>query len=193
MSKRQLVKKRMNNPLFNYYGKITTSSLNSLIKLFSSTESSLNTARKLRSVEMAESVGYYEEKYLEHYDQYDIQRKDSSSDEREENYNITPDDFLLIKDELSYLLNSPVCRMRYATMEPNKHLEYHIDQPGKDRFIMVLEGEHVFYIKNKEREFAQIMKPGELWYVNTNWEHKVENISKQQRLALLGCFEYNNT
>lgn len=193
MSKRQLVKKRMNNPLFNYYGKITASSLNSLIKLFSSTESSLNTARKLRSVEMAESVGYYEEKYLEHYDQYDIQRKDPSSDEREENYNITPDDFLLARDELSYLLQSPVCRMRYATMEPNKHLEYHIDQPGKDRFIMVLKGEHVFYIRNKEREFTQIMKPGDLWYVNTNWDHKVENIGTTQRLALLGCFDYNNT
>ena len=58
---------------------------------------------------------------------------------------------------------------------------------------MVLEGEHVFYIRNKEREFTQIMKPGDLWYVNTNWDHKVENIGTTQRLASIGCFDYNNT
>lgn len=193
MSNRQIIRKRMNNPLYFYYGNVNQSSLHTLTSLFSSTESSLDTARSLRQNEMSDGVGYYEESYLEHYDQYDIQHKNSSDTENEENYIVTPEDFLTVKNELSYLLKSSVCRMRYATMEPGKHLEYHIDQPGKDRFIMVIEGEHICYVKNKECEYSQIMKPGEVWYVNTNWEHKVENIGTKQRLALLGCFDYNNS
>lgn len=193
MDKREIVKKRIRNPLFKYYGNVTQSSLNTLSKLFSSTDATLSTAMKLRSLELSESIGYYEEKYLEDYDQYDIQLKQSDAVDSEGSYTITPDDFMIVRDEVSYLLQSPVCRMRYATLEVDSELEYHIDQPGKDRFIMVVEGEQAVYIKDKAGVHIQVMKPGEVWYINSNWEHKVDNIGKQQRLALLGCFEYNNT
>jgi len=34
------------------------------------------------------------------------------------------------------------------------------------------------------------MKPGELWYLNSNWEHRVDNNGSVTRIAVLGCFNY---
>ena len=190
MDKRTLVEKRMRYPIFKFYGMVTPDSIYTLSKLYKNTKESLSNALHLRDTQVSPEFRVGED--LGNYSQYDIQTRSPESIDTEENYNITPEDFIKVKDEVSYMLQSPVCRMRYSKILKNDILDYHIDQPGKDRFIMVIEGEHIMHIKTRKGNFQQLMLPGEVWYINSNWEHKVENIGKQERLALLGCFEYNN-
>ena len=67
---------------------------------------------------------------------------------------------------------------------------YHVDPPGKDRFVMVIEGSQDFYIEDKAGEHIQPMKLGEVWYVNSNWPHKIENTGSTTRVALLGSYDF---
>ena len=180
----------MRYPIFKFYGMVTPDSIYTLSKLYKTTKETLSTALHLREMQVSSEFRIGED--LSNYSQCDIQTRSPESKDTEENYNITPEDFIKVKDEVSYMLQSPVCRMRYSKILKNDILDYHIDQPGKDRFVMVIEGEHIMHIKTRKGHFQQLMLPGEVWYINSNWEHKVENIGKQERLALLGCFEYNN-
>lgn len=188
-----LVKKRMYYPLFKYYGNVTKNALEILKREFSTTPSTLHTAVSLRLKQLPPEINNVDKNDVRDYNQYDIQHRDPDDENIEKNYKHCRPEFQTVYDEISYMLNSPICRMRYATIKKDDNLLYHIDQPGQDRFIMVVEGEQIVYWKTKDGEFQQLMKPGEVWYLNSNWEHMVENIGTQQRLALLGCFEYNNS
>lgn len=193
MDKRALVKKRLNYPLFHHYGNLSQSGLQTLLNNFSSTPDSLQSAKNLRISQLSSKFNNYDDDDISDYNQYDIQLRDPESDDIEENYNLTKDEFIPIRDELTNLLQSGICRLRYATIEKNDSFMYHVDQPGKDRFVMVVEGAQNFYIKDKDGEHIQPMKPGEVWYVNSNWEHKIENTGSGKRIALLGCYNYKNT
>ena len=191
MTPKVLAQKRVRYPLFRYYGNVNQHIVDLLVNKFSGAEPTLSNAVKLRASALPRQFADIDA-YVQNYNQYDIQTRGSDTPDVEDSYVNLHEDYHIARDEISYMLQSPVCRMRYATIQKNDELVYHIDQPGKDRFIIVLEGEQVVYIKKHKETFQQLMKPGELWYLNSNWEHKVENIGKQQRLALLGCFEYNN-
>jgi len=82
-------------------------------------------------------------------------------------------------------------RLRMAWMSPTERIEPHIDQPHIDRFTMIMRGEHRFVITKRGKDYEQIMKPGDIWYINTNWDHSVYIDTDEPRLALLGCFYYN--
>lgn len=189
MDKRTLIKKRISHPTVHYYGNVTSNTIYTLSKLHKWMPETLHNAKNLRSQQVDDS--YTDMKLVENYSQYDIQSKLPDSDDKEEYYIVTPEDFKDVEAEVSYLLKSPVCRLRYSVLQKNDSLEYHIDQPGMDRFVMVIEGDHVINIKTKHGVHRQPMLPGEVWYINSNWEHSVDNIGSNKRLALLGCFEYN--
>lgn len=191
MKKRMLIRKRMKYPLFHYYGAVTENSLHTLSTHFDETPESLDSAVKLRIEQLDEEFNDIDERDVVNYAQHDIQTHQPGTEFIEDNFTVLREEFETVQAEIAYLLQSPVCRMRYATIEENDDLTYHVDQPGKDRFVMVIEGVHVIHIKTKDQVFKQIMLPGEVWYINSNWEHKVENIGPIRRLALLGCFNYN--
>ena len=191
MEKRLLMRKRLKYPLFHYYGNVTENSLLTLSKYFSETPESLHIARELRLVQLGQTINDVNKPQVTNYAQHDIQTLKPGSEFIEDNFVVVREELQGVYEEIAYLLHSPVCRMRYATIKENDDLVYHIDQPGKDRFVMVIEGVHIVHIKVKDEIFQQKMLPGEVWYLNSNWEHKVENIGTKQRLALLGCFEYN--
>jgi len=192
MARRSLIRKRRAYPLFQYYGNLTASSMHTLQLYHSDTPMALDSARKLRQTTMSEELSAVDTKDVGNYGQYDIQTHISGTEFTESNFTEIKDMFKHVETELGYILKSPICRMRYATIEKNDDLLYHIDQPGKDRFVMVIEGEHVIHMKLADGTVTrQLMLPSEVWYLNSNWEHKVENTGNKRRLALLGCFDYN--
>jgi|SaaInl59LU_5_DNA_1037362.scaffolds.fasta_scaffold02825_7 mannose-6-phosphate isomerase-like protein (cupin superfamily) len=190
-SQKMIVKKRLKYPLFRYYGNVTESALELLRKEFKNTPPSLDTAKQLRLTQLPIEVNTVDDRDVVNYNQYDIQYKLPSDENTESNYIQLREEFNPVYEELAYMLNSAICRLRYATIQKDDDLTYHIDQPGKDRFSVVIDGEQIMHMKTKNGVVKQLMQPGEVWYLNSNWEHKVENIGTKQRLALLGCFEYN--
>lgn len=190
---RPMMRKRINNPYFQFYGNLTDSALHTLRQYFKDTPNTLmETTRLLREYQLDDAVAKLTPEIVADYGQYDIQTHVSGTPYVEDNFSKLKDEFKPVYDELAYMLNSSICRMRYATINENDDLEYHIDQPGKDRFVVVIDGEHVIHVKARNgKQISQLMLPGELWYLNSNWEHRVENTGKNKRLALLGCFEYN--
>ena len=192
MAKRSLIRKRMKYPLFQYYGNLTSSAMHTLQLYYDDTPSSIESAGHLRRAQMSEDLAEVDFKDVGNYEQYDIQTHISGTEFIENNFIEIKDQFKHVETELGYILKSPICRMRYASIEKNEDLLYHIDQPGKDRFVMVIEGEHVIHMKTADGTVTQqLMLPSEVWYLNSNWEHKVENTGTGVRLALLGCFDYN--
>ena len=187
MDKRLNFKKRSEYPVLHNYGNISNTSLNSLRQLFGTVTSTLGQSLDLRE---AHGLPRDTEDFVKGYDQLNIQKKINDTDDIESNYTIVPDTFEWAHSEITSLLKSDVCRMRYATLEPGAVLDYHIDQPIYDRFILVIEGEHTVSIKKRKELITQVMKPGELWYLNSNWEHRVDNNGSVTRIAVLGCFNY---
>lgn len=78
--------------------------------------------------------------------------------------------------------------LRFGVLEAGKTLPPHVDHPKDLRFIAVLEGEHVFRIVDKVKD-ERVMKKGELWFINSSYNHEVENTTSDQRIALLGKFK----
>lgn len=192
MAKRSLIRKRMKYPLFQYYGNLTGAAMHTLQLYYGDTPLTLKSAGELRRAQMTEELAAVDVKDVGNYGQYDIQTHISGTEFTESNFIEIKDQFKHVETELGYILKSPICRMRYASIEKNEDLLFHIDQPGKDRFVVVIEGEHVIHMKAADDTVTrQLMLPGEVWYLNSNWEHKVENTGDNKRLALLGCFEYN--
>ncbi len=76
-------------------------------------------------------------------------------------------------------------RSRISTLRPGGVIGRHLDDPEQLRVISVLRGSQVFrhYVKSECRLVE--MGVGELWYVNTAWEHTVENKGDVDRVALL--------
>ena len=112
--------------------------------------------------------------------------------------NITFDryDFLKFYDQRHMDIELPeifkvfgnVYDLRFGVLEAGKTLPAHVDHPKDLRFIALLEGEHVFRIVDKVKD-ERVMKKGELWFINSSYQHEVENTTSSQRIALLGKFE----
>lgn len=180
---------RIKKPLFHYYGMLSNDSMKLLLSKFSEATDTLTNAMQLRDA--AGITDGYEE-YIKNYRQFDIHIKDETSefgDERD--YSKFYAAFEPAMQELTDTLQSILWRCRYATIEPNDILGWHVDQPTLDRFCVVLEGEQMFEIKDRKKIHSQRMLPGQIWFINSSWEHRVINSGNNKRLALLGCFEYN--
>ena len=74
--------------------------------------------------------------------------------------------------------------MRYGILESKKKIPSHIDAPDGHRFIAVIQGSHVYNTDDLSIE----MNEGQVWFINSSYEHSVDNLSYKDRIALLGKF-----
>ncbi len=76
-------------------------------------------------------------------------------------------------------------RARLAVLKPGGAIPRHLDDPRDLRIVSVLAGAHEFTLFGKRETHRIPMRPGELWFVNTAWEHEVRNTGGSDRIALL--------
>jgi len=179
---------RIKKPLYHYYGDLSNETLEYFKSSFDNSLDTLDNAKALRDKNGLDD-GYRE--FLENYSQYDIQFKESDEFGDERDYKMFKQVHKKYLEEIAIMLGSLVYRTRYATIKAGEILPWHVDQPTLDRWCIVLEGEQTFEIKMRNKTEPQIMLPGQIWYINSSWEHRVINTGNEERLALLGCFEYN--
>lgn len=74
--------------------------------------------------------------------------------------------------------------LRYGILEPNKVIPSHVDAPDGHRFIALLKGKHTYITGDDKIEMNQ----GELWFINSSFEHSIIN-SSTRRIAMLGKFK----
>lgn len=129
------------------------------------------------------------------YQQYLLQIcNDSSKGYPEEcDYDTYRVEALSFKEFIDAYVN-PHFRSRIAILPSNDVLDWHIDTNTSYacRVQIILKGSHKFMIQKKNEITQQIMNPGEIWFCNTGYNHRVEVIGDEPRIAiLLGC-HYNS-
>lgn len=180
---------RIKKPLFHYFGSLTPEAIFFFLKQLQYSDETLAHAMKLREQYVQDQLY---KNYLKDYHQYDIQFQGEEAEYGDErDYHMFREDFKPHLEEIVQNIGTLIYRTRYATIENNDTLDWHIDQPHHDRFIIVLQGEQEFQIKVRKKIMSQTMKVGDIWFINSSWEHRVINTGEEKRIALLGCFEYN--
>ena len=131
------------------------------------------------------------------YDQYDIQYPEYNQYD-DPDYFFTETDYTSAKPEftkgieaIEKIIGSRCYRLRYSTLEPGAVLDWHMDQPTLDRFIIVLSGKQRYEVMKRGEPHHIVQEPLDVWYINASWEHRVLNMQNEIRVALLGCFVYN--
>ncbi len=198
MDKRAIAIKRKNLPLFEKLGVLSQPSVDLLLREFSNTESSFDSAVALRNSNKHAWGDLLHDNKLDNYDQYDIQYCGEITRYDDPDYDLTEADYVYydsvfepVVKELTTTLGSDVRRLRYATLEPGAVLDWHMDQPNYDRFICVLKGVQRYEVMKRGEPHHIVQEPLDVWYINASWEHRVLNMQNEIRVALLGCFVYN--
>lgn len=182
-SRRQTIKNRKTKPAFKLLGNMPV-------------ENYVNMTRQARAWNLQDTLqlrdkngtGYDLEK-LQYYNHSIIQHSGRKQNPEANDYvNVYPEYTNLHQNVCNILGN--VYRMRWAKLEKNKTLDWHIDPPTGDRFIFMIEGTHTVEININDKILSQKMIPGEIWFINSNWYHRVINNSNTDRYAILGCFTY---
>ena len=81
-------------------------------------------------------------------------------------------------------------RARIAVMSPGAVIDYHIDTNTKQmcRVQFPIRGKQHWFIKRGSEVEEKTLNPGEIWFVNTGFPHRVENEEDIDRVTvLLGC------
>lgn len=95
-----------------------------------------------------------------------------------------------ITDILSRYI-SDFYRARIAVLHPGETIDYHIDTNTNQmcRVQFPIQATQHWYIKRNTGEVEEkILNPGEIWFVNTGFAHKVVNEEGIDRITvLLGC------
>ena len=76
--------------------------------------------------------------------------------------------------------------LRYAILEKDKKIPWHIDIPKGHRFIAMLKGSHLYKVEGNKHPIE--MLKGEIWFINASYRHEIENTTNGDRVALLGKF-----
>lgn len=79
-----------------------------------------------------------------------------------------------------------ISHLRFALLDENSKIEYHLDDPRYFRFICIIQGSNVFHCEKHE---SIIMKEGEVWFINGSYRHMIDNCFQIKRIAMLGNFE----
>lgn len=199
MDKRLVVRNRIDKPLYDYLGRLSDETLELLNTIYDGEESQnvMDVSISLReNVDIDAGNAMSDEFYAMiagnkyHQKLISTQSVDDPKDEYDW-YNYDPKYEPVIEELRNIVGVDKFYRLRMAWMEPNERVEPHVDQPHIDRFTMVMRGEHRFVLTVRGVDHEKIMKPGDIWYINTNWDHSVYTINNKPRLALLGCFMYN--
>ena len=195
MDKRALATNRARKPLYEKMGQLSPELGASFLELFASTPSSIANAVALRNSNNLQWADESQE--LPGYDQYDIQYPEYNQYD-DPDYFFTETDYVLAKPEfnpgieaIEKTIGGRCYRLRYSTLEPGAVLDWHMDQPTLDRFIIVLSGKQRYEVVKRGEPHHVIQEPLDVWYINASWEHRVLNMQNEIRVALLGCFVYN--
>jgi hypothetical protein len=82
-----------------------------------------------------------------------------------------------------------VYRFRMSEMSEQHSLNWHIDSCTSFMCraqICLNDNDAVFEFRGRDGVHSFSMKPGELWFINTGWNHRVVNGSKPRRVAIFG-------
>lgn len=82
-----------------------------------------------------------------------------------------------------------VYRFRMSEMKGDHELNWHIDADTSvicRAQICLNQNNSVLEFRNKEGITQLYMKPGEIWFINTGWNHRVVNGSNTRRSAIFG-------
>ena len=71
-------------------------------------------------------------------------------------------------------------------LDPDNHLDYHMDPPNTYNIICPLSDP--ITIKTKKEEYN--IDIGEVWFINPSYAHASFHKSKEVRVAVLANFEY---
>jgi hypothetical protein len=87
-----------------------------------------------------------------------------------------------------------VYRLRISEMSPGHEMNWHIDTDTSVMCraqICLNENDSVFQFKRRGVVEEFQMKPGEMWFINTGWLHRVVSGNKVRRSAIFG-FDYED-
>lgn len=87
-----------------------------------------------------------------------------------------------------------VYRFRLSEMQGNHEIKWHIDADTSvicRAQICLNANDSVFEFRDKHGIHQLKMKPGEIWFINTGWNHRVVNGSSLRRVVVLG-FHYDD-
>lgn len=82
-----------------------------------------------------------------------------------------------------------VYRFRMSEMKGDHELNWHIDADTSvicRAQICLNENDSVLEFRDKEGVHQLRMKPGEMWFINTGWNHRVVNGNTSRRSAIFG-------
>jgi hypothetical protein len=88
-------------------------------------------------------------------------------------------------DLLEYFTN--VCRFRLSELQPHSEIKWHIDTNTSVACraqICVNSNDSIFEFKNKKGVHQLYMKPGELWFINTAYPHRVVSNEDTRQTAI---------
>lgn len=177
--KRKLLENRRSKPVFKRLGDIDLTDVEQYLP--QSQSWSIKDTLALRD---QNNIKYELEK-LKHYNHSMIQTATDTT--MAINYNNVSPEYAGLVDMFEQKLGK-VFRMRWAMLQQSEDLDWHIDPPNGDRFICLYAGTHTVHVRTDNGIVSQPMLPGELWYLNSNWYHSVENTGGTDRYAILGCF-----
>jgi hypothetical protein len=86
---------------------------------------------------------------------------------------------------------NPHFRSRIAIAPPKGTVGWHIDTNTNYacRVSIMIQGIQEFKIERNGKTETQVMKPGEVWFKNTGYNHCVEVLSDEPRIVIItGCF-----
>lgn len=130
------------------------------------------------------------------YRQILLQRKRVTSDTQVDEYAYTNwVESVSLNTALDVIRNfNKVYRFRLSEMQSNHALNWHIDADTSvicRAQICLNETDSVYEAKDKTSEYQLTMKPGEIWFINTGWTHRVVTKEKVRRVAIFG-FNFND-
>ena len=118
-----------------------------------------------------------------HYAQIELQHLRKGGDpETRTDYTDAADPALMTQIEA---IAGPCHRTRITRLDVGGDIARHIDDPRQIRIIATLAGSDrmTFHFDDKTKTLPS--KPGELWFINTAFEHAVVNDGQTPRIALI--------
>ena len=178
-------------PTAEMLGKLEPNSIRTLLDYFwqHQDENILATASRERA---ERGLGNENDAYFNgNYAQVELQRSSGNTDQPSRMSYISSNS-PEVTQKIEELIG-PFYRARLSALKPGGVIPKHLDDPGDNRVLCILYGKQEFLIWDKEKRELE-MGLGELWFVNTTWEHQVTNPTNSVRVALLlNMFEYPNT
>jgi oxalate decarboxylase/phosphoglucose isomerase-like protein (cupin superfamily) len=122
------------------------------------------------------------------YRQILLQEKNCEGDQVDEHV------YTEYNEDVSIPFFKHIYRLRISEMMGEHEMNWHIDQDTSvicRAQLCLNDNDSVFQFKRKGKIEEFSMKPGEIWFINTGWSHRVVTNTKLRRSAIFG-FDYKD-